>query len=129
MKNIKQVIPLRRKYTKDFVCEECFEDHPPYAKGLCNPCNLRLHRKGYVDRDIARAGSGSVNVHGYLILSIGNKRISKHRLVMEEHLGRKLTDVEVVHHIDENKLNNSINNLQLFATVGEHTAHHRQMKR
>lgn len=47
----------------------------------------------------------------------------QHRRVMEAHLGRKLTSDEVVHHIDENKHNNSLSNLQLV-TRAEHARIH-----
>lgn len=44
---------------------------------------------------------------------------------MEQHLGRKLKKGEVVHHIDGNKTNNNINNLQLM-TAKEHSKMHRE---
>lgn len=37
--------------------------------------------------------------------------IDEHRLLMEKKLERKLFSFEVVHHIDENKLNNNLDNL------------------
>ena len=43
----------------------------------------------------------------------------KHRRVMEESLGRPLTPDELVHHIDENRHNNDILNLQLV----DHSSH------
>ena len=43
---------------------------------------------------------------------------------MEEHLGRKLRSDEIVHHKDGNKLNNSIDNLELL-TRAEHINLHR----
>lgn len=49
----------------------------------------------------------------------------EHKLVMEKFLGRYLTKVETVHHIDGNKLNNNINNLELFNNTGEHSKFHR----
>ena len=55
----------------------------------------------------------------------GNAKL--HRLIMEDHLGRKLTSDEIVHHIDGNKLNNNINNLKVM-TRGEHSRLHRKME-
>ena len=48
------------------------------------------------------------------------KYILEHRLVMERHIGRYLTKAEVVHHVDGDVQNNSIENLELFATNSEH---------
>jgi transcriptional regulator of aromatic amino acid metabolism len=49
--------------------------------------------------------------------------VKLHRLVMERELGRYLETNELVHHKDENKLNNDISNLQLI-TQAEHRAIH-----
>ncbi len=54
--------------------------------------------------------------------------VLEHRLVMEEHLGRYLWPWEVVHHIDENKRNNTIENL-LVMDPGEHMALHAELRR
>lgn len=45
----------------------------------------------------------------------GGKMALEHRLVMEQHLGRELRPDEVVHHKDENKLNNDISNLEILS--------------
>ena len=47
--------------------------------------------------------------------------IAIHQLVMEKYIGRYLRKGEVVHHINHNKLDNRIDNLQLFASHGQHT--------
>ena len=46
--------------------------------------------------------------------------VMEHRLVMAQSLGRLLMRTEVVHHIDHNPANNSINNLKLFTSNGQH---------
>lgn len=47
--------------------------------------------------------------------------VAIHRIVMEKHLNRLLTKQEVVHHINHDMTDNRIENLELFATRGQHT--------
>lgn len=55
-------------------------------------------------------------------------KIRQHRHVMEQHLNRKLTSDEVIHHVDFNKSNNDINNLFLFENQPLHVAYHQYIK-
>lgn len=52
-----------------------------------------------------------------------NGYIPEHRLIMERHIGRRLRDNEVVHHIDLDPTNNEITNL-LLCSPREHALIH-----
>ena len=54
----------------------------------------------------------------------GEGQVYVHVLIAEEKLGRYLLAEEIVHHKDLNKLNNSPDNLMVFATKGDHTRFH-----
>jgi uncharacterized C2H2 Zn-finger protein len=47
-------------------------------------------------------------------------RVKQHRYIMSQYLGRQLDDCEDVHHVDGNRSNNHIDNLELVLH-GEHT--------
>lgn len=68
--------------------------------------------------------------NGYLVMSIpdhpfsyANGCVYLHRLVMENHLGRFLDPSEHVHHKDENRTNNSVDNLEILS-ASEHAKLH-----
>lgn len=89
-------------------------------------CQKACPRPG--DQHFCWKGGRIVNRSGYVEIYCPNhpnqrkhtKYILEHRLVMEKHLGRYLHPDEVVHHIDGNKLNNDISNLELFESNGKH---------
>ena len=56
--------------------------------------------------------------------SMADGWIKEHRYVAEIKLGRLLKQEEVVHHIDEDKFNNSPDNLIVFKTNADHSAFH-----
>lgn len=71
----------------------------------------------------------SLKQSGYLEYTRGpHKGRLVHVVTMETRLGRRLLPDECVHHIDENKANNSENNLALMTRSG-HTRHHRILER
>lgn len=84
------------------------EDKNGYKHKYCS-------RKCYIPTERGQA----ISFDGYYV--INGKKV--HRMIMEEHIGRKLLSSEIVHHINENKLDNRLENLQLMTRV-EHNKHH-----
>lgn len=96
------------------------------------PCQLKLGRKYCSRRCYGEANSGSNNYSftngfirsdGYRELSVRGRKVLEHRYVMEQHLGRRLTRWESVHHKDGNKTNNDLGNLEVLS-LREHTIKH-----
>lgn len=95
-----------------------------------------LHRQGVELRGLGRRGEKHGSWQGGVKMSKGyrmvqhpdgsldknNRRvyILEHRLVMEQHLGRKLMRCEVVHHKNGDVLDNRVENLGLYRTNADH---------
>lgn len=71
-----------------------------------------------------------MNKDGYVQKRVGIKKYKlEHRTVVENSIGRPLKRLEVVHHWNENRLDNSKNNLSLFRHQAAHLRFHKFAKR
>ena len=61
------------------------------------------------------------NMNNYKKIKSVNR--DEHRIIMEEYLGRPLEPGEIVHHVDDDRSNNDIENLEL-CLLSVHTSYH-----
>lgn len=119
-------IPLgRRRQPETCTVEGC--DRPTHSKGLCRSHRSRLEKHGDVMADepiVTPSGEGYVH-HGYRVVPVpdelrhltpGRTNEAEHRLVMAVALDRPLQPDEVVHHRNGDKLDNRLENLELWST-------------
>lgn len=120
------------------ACEQCGtiftkkrvrKDQPPprFCTKLCSLRWIAAHRattRGY-----------SITAKGYKTLWLPDHPsamkagyILEHRLIMEQHLGRRLLPNEVVHHINGDKLDNRVENLEVMVKES-HDSHGWQNQR
>lgn len=102
-----------------------FEIPKPYPSEQCIRAMTKAHRgrKGFNNK-----GGKIVDAHGYvLIWNVDKQRYEReHRVVMSKHIGRELTDDEDVHHINFDKSDNRIENLQVLSRK-EHSILHEKL--
>lgn len=119
-------------------CPQCGDEHwqRRRLKGkLCPKCGIPRGGAKRMSTGNGRWAGGKRHANGYVFVTINidhpfismasrtsnrnHYQIAEHRLVMATHLGRPLTDDEIVHHINGIKSDNRIANLELLR-VGQH---------
>ena len=99
--------------------------HTTWNKGT-NICTGGGAKKGVTgDKASAWKGGTTHTAAGYIeVRTAPYEKNYQHRVVMEKHLERKLDRFEIVHHIDFDKTNNAIENLEVMS-IAEHNRIHR----
>lgn len=88
------------------------------AKGLCSKHYKRVWRSGSTELKCksTNISKGHVMSSGYRRIYVNGEYYYEHRYVMEQHLGRKLLTHENIHHINGDKSDNRIDNLEIWIT-------------
>lgn len=118
------------KKCKEFLPNRAETSIAKKAQDLGVKCNLIKQRQNLGLRTHDMPKGFYICQQGYYVYTPTGKtedRILYHRYVMEQHLGRKLRSDEIVHHRDENKLNNDISNLEVMDRA-QHAYHHHKKK-
>lgn len=94
------------------TCSLCTNPH--LAKGYCRKHYLRWYKHNDPTVVLRHNGQPSRDKSGYLIQWIDGKCVKVHRVIMEQHLGRKLLPTEHVHHKNNTPDDNRIENLEVI---------------
>lgn len=113
------VWPCLEKFGRGKYCnKKCSREH--YKNNHPHKGKIGEEAPNYKGGYILSSGSGNIK---YREIRINKKKKLEHRYLMENIIGRKLSQNEVVHHVDRDGLNNNIKNLRLM-TLSEHTKYH-----
>ncbi len=99
-----------------------------HARGLCEMHYQRLYSRGTLTLIRRPKGTGSYNNKGYLCFGNGKRVVGEHVLIAEKALGKPLPKGALIHHVNENRLDNRPENLVICPNRSYHQLIHRRMR-
>lgn len=126
------------------ICDECGKEE---KKSICTLRSNSRRRKDGLDlcwkcsqnKKYRKIPNGEMNEQWEHGITVGGyrrifdpergKRVLEHTYILEKNIGRRLKQGEMIHHIDLDKINNSVENLFLCANKSEHFLLHSSLQK
>ncbi len=121
-------------------CDECFRVYNSLlhavrrqfrriGKNLCNSCAHNPKYRKSLPHGISHFNyKNGLSQHGYRRIHFNGRTCYEHRVVAEQKIGRPLSCGEIVHHINNDKLDNNPENIYVFENRKSHEACHFEME-
>lgn len=114
-----------------FCSKKCMDDSRKHGEDLtCKMCGVVFYRRAGEQKGTKLPFCSLECVHNYRLINakkttyLKEGATHKHIVIAEKALKRKLKKGEIVHHIDENKHNNKIENLAILPSQSVHAKVH-----
>ena|SRR3990167_4538337 len=110
-------------------CKDCSKQLSSVYKQRCRSCSKKGVNNpmyGILGTDHPNYNGGHRNKRGYMTIWDNNKKknVLEHRVIVERTINRQLRSSEIVHHINHDKTDNSLENL-IIMNQSDHVKLHK----